>query len=321
MIRIAVVVLALCALATRVLEQPASGQGAGEVSGGESVIRQAVAAYVEAFNKHDATALARFWSPDAVYLNRVTNEQVVGRPAIAEQFRSLFKDAPEINLAVNTKSIQFISPNVAVEHGTSTLKFPKSDPQEVDYAAVYVKRDGQWLLDRVTDEQRQGPPSHYKHLKALEWMVGQWADNEGNDINVEADCHWTKNQNFLVRSYAMSVRDQIDMSGMQIIGWDPAAKTIRSWTFDSDGTFAEATWTQKGDRWFVSNSGVVADGRRASMVNVIKPVDDNSFTWQTVERMVGDELLPNINEIVIVRKSSTPSAGERSSADSDTKTP
>ena len=162
------------------------------------------------------------------------------------------------------------------------------------------------MLDRVTDEQRPSPPSHYEQLKALEWMVGQWTDNEGEDINVEADCHWTKNQNFLVRSYSISVRDQIDMSGMQIIGWDPAAKTIRSWTFDSDGTFAEATWTKKGDRWFVSNSGVVADGRRASMVNVIKPVDDNSFTWQTVERMVGNELLPNINEIVIVRASRQP---------------
>ena len=136
--RIAVAVFALLALATRVSAQPASGQGSGEAPGDESLIRQAVAAYVEAFNKHDATALAGFWSPDAVYLNRVTDEEVVGRPAIAEQFTSLFKNVPEIKLAVNTESIQFISPNVAVEHGTSKLMFPKSEPEEVDYAAVYV---------------------------------------------------------------------------------------------------------------------------------------------------------------------------------------
>ncbi|HEX4140622.1 MAG TPA: SgcJ/EcaC family oxidoreductase [Candidatus Methylacidiphilales bacterium] len=308
-------------MATGVLDQPASCQESSEASGDELVIRQAVAAYVEAFNKHNATALAGFWSPEAVYLNRVTGEEVVGRPAIAEQFVSLFKDMPEITLTVNTESIQFISPNVAVEHGTSKLISPKSEPDELDYAAVYVKRDGQWLLDRVTDAQRPSPSAHYEHLKALEWMVGQWTDNGGDDVDVEADCHWTKNQNFLVRSYAISVRDQIDMSGMQIIGWDPAANSIRSWTFDSDGTFAEAIWTQKGDRWFVSNSGVVADGRRASMVNVIKPVDNNSFTWQTVERMIGSELLPNINEIVIVRKSPAPSAGQPSAGDSDSKTP
>ena len=41
-----------------------------------------------------------------------------------------------------------------------------------------------------------------------------------------------------------------DSSGIQIIGWDPAAKAIRSWTFDSKGTFAEATWQQKNGRWY-----------------------------------------------------------------------
>ena len=38
------------------------------------------------------------------------------------------------------------------------------------------------------------------------------------------------------------------------------------------------------------------------MTNVIKPVDQNSFTWQTVERTVGGELLPNIDEVLIVRE-------------------
>ena len=65
-----------------------------------------------------------------------------------------------------------------------------------------------------------------------------------------------------------------NFSGMQIIGWDPAAKTIRSWTFDSNGTFAEATWEQKGDRWFLRNRGVLPDGRPATMINVMKQVDD-----------------------------------------------
>jgi hypothetical protein len=33
----------------------------------------------------------------------------------------------------------------------------------------------------------------------------------------------------------------------------------------------------------------------------MKPVDNNSFTWQTIERTADGELLPNIDEIVIVR--------------------
>jgi hypothetical protein len=89
---------------------------------------------------------------------------------------------------------------------------------------------------------------------------------------------------------------------MQIIGWDASKKQIRSWTFDSEGGFAEATWTQKGKQWFVHNKGVLADGRKAAMVNVIKQVDGNSFTWETIERTAGGELLPNVSEVLIVRE-------------------
>ena len=89
---------------------------------------------------------------------------------------------------------------------------------------------------------------------------------------------------------------------MQIIGWDPAAKTIRSWTFDSDGGFAEATWSFKKDRWLIHNNGVLADGRKASAVNIMKPIDANAFTWQATERTAGGELLPNVDEVLIVRQ-------------------
>ena len=64
------------------------------------------------------------------------------------------------------------------------------------------------------------------------------------------------------------------------------------------------------DRWFLRNRGVLPDGRPATMINVMKQLDDNSFTWQTIERTAGEELLPNIDEIQIVRRlafsSSTP---------------
>lgn len=300
--RIAVICLTICALTAGVLELSAKDEQAGAESSDETKIRQAVAAYVEAFNQHDSAALARFWSPEAVYLDRVTGVEATGREAIAKQFEALFEHQPEVRLSVSTESIGLLSPSVAVEHGTSKLLVPKEEPDEINYTAVYVKRDGQWLLDRVSDDEKKSPPSHYEQLKVLEWMVGKWVDDEGDDVDAEGECNWSKNRNFLVRSYALSVRDQINMSGMQVIGWDPAAKAIRSWTFDSDGTFAEATWTRKGDSWFVRNTGVVADGRRASMVNVIKPVDENTFTWQTIERTVGGELLPNIDEVAIVRK-------------------
>ena len=267
----------------------------------ETAIRQGVAAYVQAFNARDSQKLADQWSPDAVYINRISGEEVVGRKAIADQFNALFQSQKDLKLDVSIESIRLLSPNVAVEQGTAKFLLPKAEPEEIDYTAVYVHRDGKWLLDRVTDQEKEVTPSHYEQLKVLEWMVGTWID-EDEQVTIETECHWAKNQNFLVRSFKVVVADRDDTSGMQIIGWDAAAKGIRSWTFDSAGGFAEATWKRKGDKWFIVNSGVLADGRKATMVNVIKPIDGNSFTWQTVERTTGGELLPNIDEVVIVRQ-------------------
>ncbi len=277
------------------------GQQSSDQSASEAAIRAMAASYAAAFNKHDAEALADHWSPDAVYLDRTTGEEVVGRAAIAEQFKTLLKEQPELKVEVSVDSIQFISPNVAVEQGKTRFLAPGAEPEEIDYTAVDVKRDGKWLLDRVTDKAKSAAPSHNEQLKVLEWMVGQWAGTTDNS-EVELDCDWTKNQNFLTRAFKITLDDEDSFSGMQVIGWDPAAKTIRSWTFDSNGTFAEATWEQNGDRWFLRNRGTLPDGRAATMINVMKKIDDNSFTWQTIERTAGDELLPNLDEIQLVRR-------------------
>ena len=273
----------------------------GETSADETAIRAADEAYVQAYNRHDAKALANAWSPEAVYLNRSTGEEVVGRPAIADQFTAHFKGEPDTKLAIKVESIQFVSPNVAVEHGVATTQSSKSGKEDDGYSAVFVRRDGQWLLDRVTEKVTEEAPSHAEQLKPLEWMIGRWVDKD-DKVDITTDCQWAKNRNFITRSFTVVADGKINLSGMQIVGWDPAAKTIRSWTFDSDGGFTEGVWTLKKDRWFVRNTGVLADGRKASMVNVIRQVDQNSFTWRTIERTAGGELLPNIDEVLIVRE-------------------
>jgi uncharacterized protein (TIGR02246 family) len=294
-ISLLLVILGVTGTSTLHAQQPS------EQSVDEAAIRQAAASYAEAFNKHDSQAVADHWSPDAVYLNRSTGEEVVGREAIVDQFASLFEEQPEVKLEVAVASIQFVSPNVAIEQGTAKILTLNAEPEEIEYSAVDVKRDGKWLLDRVTDTSKMATPTHYDQLKDLEWMVGSWTD-EATDAEVEVDCNWTKNKNFLTRAFKISVDGQTEMSGMQVIGWDPAAKAIRSWTFDSNGTFAEATWESGGDRWFIRNRGVLPDGQPATMINVMKKVGDDSFTWQTIERTAGEELLPNIDEIALVRR-------------------
>ena len=197
-------------------------------------------------------------------------------------------------------SIQFVSPNVAVEHGTARFVQPDQEPGVTEYSAVYVRRDGRWLLDRVTDEDTPVVLSHYEQLKELEWMVGSWVDQD-EEATVVTECSWTRNNNFLTRAFTIRIRDRIDLAGMQIIGWDAATKQIRSWVFDSDGGFGQATWKKTGNRWNIHRSGVLPDGQKTSSVNVITYVDDNTCTIQSVSRMAGGELLPNIDEVTIVK--------------------
>lgn len=274
---------------------------ADDPSPDEAKIRQAVESYVTAFNQGNAKALAALWSPEAVYTNPDSGEQAVGREAIEKQFAAIFAAAKGAKLEAKTESIKFVSPNVAIEQGTAKVLNPKGDPDESTYSAVYVKRDGQWLLDRVSEEQPPTVQSNYEHLKELEWMVGNWIDQD-DQATIETNCHWAKNQNFLIRSYSVSVRDQIRLSGLQIIGWDPANKRIRSWIFDSNGGFGEGQWSKKRKAWHVQTTGTATDGRKVSSVNIITYVDNDSFTWQIVNGQIGDELLPNVDAVLVVRQ-------------------
>jgi hypothetical protein len=132
-------------------------------------------------------------------------------------------------------------------------------------------------------------------------MIGSWVDQD-ESATIQTDCEWTKNRNFINRSFAIVVGDEIDLAGMQIIGWDPIAKQIRSWIFDSDGGFAEGKWTRKGDRWLIQASGTTPDGKKSSAVNIITYIDDNTCTWQSINRVVGGDMLPNVDEVLVVRQ-------------------
>jgi uncharacterized protein (TIGR02246 family) len=268
----------------------------------ESTIRQAVADYVVAYNKDDAKALAALWSPEAIYTNPVSGEQAVGREAIEQQFASIFTASADAELSVTTDSIQFVSPNVAIEKGTAVVANPGDAAESSQYAAVYVRRDGKWLLDRITEEETSAPPSNYDKLKELEWMTGTWIDGD-DQANVVTTCQWAKNKNFLLRMYALTVGDRIEDSGIQIIGWDPVAKQIRSWVFDSEGGYGAGVWNKKGDAWHIQTTGTSPDGAPSSSVNVITHIDDDTHTWQSLNRIAGGELLPNVDEIVVHRQS------------------
>ncbi len=266
----------------------------------EAAIRKSVESYTEAFNKQDAKALATHWSPEAVYTDPLSGSAAVGREAIEQSFAANFAKAKGAKLETTVESIRFVSPNVAVENGKARVVVGDEKPAESTYSAIHVKRDGKWLVDRVTEEELPEIVSNYEKLKDLEWMVGKWVDADDTS-SVVTTCQWSKNRNFLIRSFSVSVGDRLDKSGIQVIGWDPSAKQIRSWVFDSDGGIGEGVWTKDGDKWFVQAKDTSAGGQKLTSQNVIRLIGKDKFSWRAVDRQVDGHLLPNIDEVVVVR--------------------
>src|SRR5262245_40599234 len=83
----------------------------------EAAIRKNDEAYVAAYNRHDAKAIAALWSPDAVYTETSTGQPAVGRDAIEKVFVRTLADSRDSRLEIDAKSIQFVSPDVAIENG------------------------------------------------------------------------------------------------------------------------------------------------------------------------------------------------------------
>lgn len=144
-------------------------------------------------------------------------------------------------------------------------------------------------------------PSHYEQLKGLEWLVGEWVDQD-EDVKIVTIGSWDKYKNFITQHFTVTLQGDVELEGKQIIGWDPVNEQIRSWVFDSDGGFGEGKWEQRGDQWIVNSSQTLGGGGLASSINIYSNIGSSSYTWQSTGREVDGEFLPNIEPVTVKRK-------------------
>lgn len=268
--------------------------------------------YVVIFNSHDADKLAALWTPNGVYVDKATGQRTEGRDALAADFRTLFEASPAVQLSGEIEGVRLISDDVAMVDGITTTVAPDGEPNASAYSAVFVKRDGKWLIDSVHEQPLPTPDSPRQALQPLAWLVGQWRD-AGDAGSVETTVRWSPSEAFLLRSFSVQREGEEPMEGTQVIAWDPRAKQIRSWTFNSDGSFGEGVWTRAGAEWLVRTTQTLADGRAATATQVITQVDDATATVQTIGREVDGSPEPN-SEPVTVTRFEVPAAGEAAAA-------
>ena len=265
----------------------------------EQAVRETSRQLIEAFNQHDAKAIGQLWTDDGDYVDE-TGTVTSGREAIVEEFEGYFARNKGRTLRVYVDSIRFITPEVAIVDGTSEVDPPPEGAPVIGrYTSFRVKREGKWLLAAVR-ESDVDVPSNYEYLRPLEWMVGEWLDAD-EDVSVRTSVRWGKNKNFLIREFTVKIADRPVMSGTQRVGWDPDRQQIKSWVFDSDGGVSEGYWIQDGDQWIVRSSGELRDGGDASATHVITTIDDDTFTWQSVNRVIDGEAQPDVHEVRVIR--------------------
>lgn len=287
---------------------PAVPDAAPAVADDATAVQQAMAAYVEAFNRHDAEALLDFWTPNGTYVNKETGERSSGREALAKDFAKVFDATPEIFLSGGADEIRVIGGDTAIVDGITTVVVPNVEPSISAYTAIFVKQEGKWLLDTVHEADLPVPETPRQALKPLEWMVGAWQD-ESDSATVSSIMRWSPSQAFLIRSYDVVREGEEPFQGTQIIGWDPVSKQIRSWTFNSDGSFGEGSWSQNGAEWIVRKTETQADGRLASGTQVITQLDPETVTVQTIAKEINGAPEPTSDPVTMKRTGDVPQDG------------
>ena len=254
--------------------------------------------YEEAYNKGDAKTLAGLYSDDVYYVDQ-DGAEVKGRDAMEKLLADNFKQNPGAKLAITTEEVKQLAPDVKVTRGLATVTLTDGTTNTTRYTTTQVKKGDKWEISQLTETEAP-PPSAYSRLEALEWLVGTWQD-KSEDQTVQQKVDWAGDKNFLVRTFKVKGADQSETDGWEIIGWDPIRQQIRSWIFDSNGGFGEATWTTAGDDWLVRASNILPDGSRSTAENVLTKVDHNKFTWESENRTLNGELRPSIDKIEVER--------------------
>ncbi len=275
-----------------------SSDGAGD----RDAIRRASREFVEAFNSGNPKAVAAMWTENGDYVDD-SGEVFTGRDAIAKEYTEFFKEHKGFKLTLVIDSLRLLRADAAIEDGRAMLDpQPAGAPAISKYTAVHIKSGGKWRLASVRDtrvEMRSG----YQHVADLEFLIGTWTAEESGS-KMRSVCRWVANKSFVQRDYTVTRPDKSTDSGVQLIGFNPQTGNVQSWNFSSDGGHAIGVWTPRADGWQAEVVGVTGDGTETSAVNILTRLDDNAYTWQSVERTASGAPVPDVGEVVIKRQSS-----------------
>lgn len=307
---------------------PATAESGAEPAGVREILASS-RAYAEAMDRGDGAALAAMWTADGDIVDE-QGEVRSGR-ATAAAVKPLADGTDGPQLRISATAIRLVTPTVGMEDGTVEVQPPGGGPiRRGRFTATWVKQDDGWKLASVR-ENRFESAGGTGQLADLEWMVGEWdivdaalpdapagagATEASAASRLRARIRWNSTRTFLIRELrlAAAARGPGGPAGdgavpgddflvvTQRIGWDPASKQIRSWSFGEDGSHGEGVWSKEDGSWFVRTSSVLPDGSTAAAVNVYQFDGGDTCTWQSFPTSPGADAPAPVTATMVRRK-------------------
>ena len=265
-----------------------------------AAIRAGSDMFVEAFNKGDAKAIAALWTDDGEYIDD-TGRRFVGRDAIEKVYAEFFTNVPKSKIQLAIDSLRLLSNDTAIEDGRAVVVSPERSALGFSkYTVVHVKVDNTWKMASVRDTVSEVPAA-VSSAADLEFLIGTWVAEE-HGVKTVSVCRWIAEGHFIERSYTSTHVDGTSSSGVQLVGWNPSAEHVQSWSFSPDGGYATGMWFPQPGGWVGHMLGTTGDGLPTSSINQFRKLDDNAYVWQAIHRSVGGKSLPDTHEVVWKRQ-------------------
>lgn len=248
----------------------------------EAGIKSITQKYVKAFNAKDAKATAALWTENGEFTD-VDGVLLHGRAAIEKSLSEEFQANPKAKIEASVDSVRLLGRQTAISEGIIKEKNPGSaEVSETRYSALHVFEEGQWLAASV--HEWTVDPGTEAAAKHLDWLVGEWTA-KGQRGNISISYAWDENKKLLHGKYTIAKDGKTISSGTQVIGQNSSGG-LRSWSFDSSGAVSNATWEREGNRWIEESTGTSSSGAAIDTINILIPLGQDAFCWQTVERSV-----------------------------------
>lgn len=252
-------------------------------------------AYQEAFNAGSADKLAALHTKDAEWIDGDGN-RLLGRDAIRTALSEAFTATPGRTIEFAVEKVRPLGDDVILESGSAAVTAPDGERSVSSYTTVYAKDGDEWRIAQVTETAADVTSTPAAQLSGLRWLEGTW-QGENSRRPVTLKIAEAQNGNFLTINYAFG-EDGNEGTSTEVVGYDAAQDSVRSWTFDSAGGFSEASWQPDGGNWLLVSKSVNPDGTRASSQLEIRPgADGKSFTVEGFNRESGGIPMPKLGPI------------------------